>query len=69
MFDPARLLASVLARLSPGGVMLIVNQGDEEHAAQRALLDAAGVAFDVVGAVESVLSPFLRPRLGLRVRG
>jgi hypothetical protein len=66
-FDPAGVLAHVLSLRSPGAPVLIVNQGEAEHAEQGLLLREAGVHPVDLGRVESVLSPFRRPRFGWRV--
>lgn len=42
LLQPERLLRHMLARLSPGGVAIIVNQNEYEDAKQRGLLTAAG---------------------------
>ena len=67
-FDPAGLLADVLGKVAPGGVMLLVNQGVEERDAQRALLAVhPAVVVEDLGEVTSALSPFRRTRYGWRV--
>lgn len=43
LFDPAALCAQVWQSLRPGGLLVIVNQGEAEHAAQRAMLERLGV--------------------------
>ncbi|HEX2657751.1 MAG TPA: hypothetical protein VHU40_05745 [Polyangia bacterium] len=67
-FQPAALLAHVLALLASDGSLFIVNQGEAERDEQRRLLDAAGARVEEVRALDSPLSPFRRPRFGLRVR-
>ncbi len=44
LFSPESLLADAWASVKPGGLLIIVNQGEEEHRAQRALLDGLGIA-------------------------
>jgi hypothetical protein len=44
LFSPDALLAAAWASVAPGGLMVIVNQGEAEHAAQRAMLEAANIA-------------------------
>lgn len=43
LFCPNRLLQSAWASLKPGGILMIVNQGIEEHEAQKARLQALGM--------------------------
>ena len=43
MFAPEQLLANAWASLAPGGLLVIVNQGEAEHDAQREMLMAAGL--------------------------
>lgn len=61
---PAELLAVVRSRILPGGALFIVNQGDEEGAIQARLFDQLGMRATSLGAIESPLSPFKRPRVG-----
>jgi len=68
-FAPDAVLAHVLGLLAPGAPMLVVNQGEEEHAEQGRLLAGAGVRAEALGRLESPLSPFRRPRFGWRVGG
>lgn len=65
---PEALLRHVHARLVPGGVLLIVNQGDKEAALQRALFERVGLEARSLGQVRSALSPFTRERFGWLVR-
>lgn len=67
-FGPDGLLADVLGKLAPGGVMLLVNQGEEERDAQGELLAVhPDVRVEALGEVTSTLSPFRRTRYGWRV--
>lgn len=68
IFDPRGALDAVLGRLAPGGELLLLNQGDAERDEQAALFAAAGVAAEPLGRVDSVLSPYRKPRYGWRVR-
>ena len=70
VLEPAALVAHVWSYLAPGGVMLIVNQGDHEAARQRELLEAAalGPRTQSLGRIVSPLSPFRRERYGVLVR-
>ncbi|MFT3708577.1 MAG: hypothetical protein QM817_13075 [Archangium sp.] len=64
-FAPASLLDHVAKRLVPGGVMLIVNQGEREAELQEALLRATpSLSYEKLGAIESPLSPFRSKRFG-----
>jgi hypothetical protein len=65
-FAPEALFRHVLARVAPGGVLLVVNQGEGERDAQRALFEGAGAMPVEVGLIESPLSRFKRPRWGFR---
>lgn len=42
-FQPRGLLQAAWQSLQPGGALIIVNQGEAEHRAQRALLEAEGI--------------------------
>ena len=42
-FQPRALLQAAWQSLQPGGALIIVNQGEAEHRAQRALLEAEGI--------------------------
>jgi len=42
-FEPDRLLREVWESLKPGGLLWIVNQGEEEHIAEKANLERAGI--------------------------
>jgi hypothetical protein len=70
-FAPAEVVAHVLGLLAPGGTMLVVNQGEAEAQAQKALFATcqgrASVQVAALGRVESELSPFRKPRFGWRV--
>jgi hypothetical protein len=66
--EPERLLRHVLQRVVPGGVVLLVNQGEEEAALQQQLLERVGARFDAVGRITSPLSPFQKERFGFLVR-
>lgn len=62
---PRELLEHVTSRVLPSGALFIVNQGAAEAAEQRALLGQLGRgAVTELGQIESVLSPFRRPRYG-----
>lgn len=61
---PLELLTHVCSRVVPGGVVFIVNQGEAEHELQGRLFREAGLEAKSLGQIESVLSPFLKPRFG-----
>jgi hypothetical protein len=63
-FVPERLFRDVIDRVEPGGVLLVVNQGDDERDTQRQLFRAAGLAPEDLGQLTSTVSPFKRPRFG-----
>lgn len=67
-FAPELLLRHVCERVLPGGVLLIVNQGESERDTQRALFGRVGVIPDELDRITSPLSPFVRPRFGFRWR-
>lgn len=68
LFDPAGALDAVRRLLAPGGEALVVNQGAAEAEVQAALFREAGIAAEALGQVESVLSPYRKPRFGWRWR-
>ena len=63
-FDPRGLLEHVVNRVAAGGALLVVNQGEGERDTQRELFEDAGLLPQDLGALDSVLSPFKRPRFG-----
>jgi hypothetical protein len=65
---PEALLRHVLGSVVPGGVVLIVNQGEEEAALQQRLLEQVGARFTSLGRIDCALSPFRLARFGLLVR-
>lgn len=67
-FDPAQLLAAVWRSLRPEGWLIIVNQGEDEHAAQKQLLAGLNVKPIVAFRHESVLYEYDLPRYGLVCR-
>ncbi len=68
LFDPAGALDAVRRLLAPGGEALVVNQGAAEAEVQAQLFREAGIAVEALGQVESVLSPYRKPRFGWRWR-
>lgn len=61
---PLELLTHVCSRVVPGGVVFIVNQGEAEHELQGRLFREAKLEARSLGRIESVLSPFIKPRFG-----
>ncbi|MBP7691697.1 MAG: hypothetical protein KA764_07255 [Anaerolineales bacterium] len=65
LFSPAALLADAWLSLKPGGVLIIVNQGEAEHHAQRQLLEAHAIPAAAAFRHESQLFHYPLPRYGL----
>jgi hypothetical protein len=65
-FAPEALLRHVLARLAPGAVLFIANQGEAERDVQRDLFATVGVTPTELGSLEGPFSPYRRPRFGFR---
>ncbi|MDP3504401.1 MAG: hypothetical protein Q8S33_28955 [Myxococcales bacterium] len=61
---PLEMLRHVTQRLVPGGVLLIVNQGEAEAGLQRQHLESLGSKASALGRIESPFSPFSKPRFG-----
>jgi SAM-dependent methyltransferase len=68
MFDPQQLLADTWRSLKRGGVMVIVNQGEDEHQAQREMMLAADVPPLAAFRHDSVLLQYDLPRFVLTAR-
>ncbi len=62
LFRPQSLLAAAWASLRPGGALLIVNQGADEHAAQQAALSTLGIPIHQAARFESPLFYYPIPR-------
>jgi SAM-dependent methyltransferase len=65
---PRELLRHVADRVLPGGVLFIVNQGKAEAELQQSLFADLGLDATSVGRIESVFSPYQKPRFGWLVR-
>ncbi|MDX2010452.1 MAG: hypothetical protein SFW67_09695 [Myxococcaceae bacterium] len=65
---PLELLRHVTSRVVPGGVLLVVNQGEHEASLQEALFRELPGSFAPLGRIDSPLSPFRLPRFGWRWR-
>ncbi|TAK09873.1 MAG: hypothetical protein EPO39_01445 [Candidatus Manganitrophaceae bacterium] len=63
-FQPNALLRHAASLLSPGGVLFLLNQGEEEAGAQRRLFREEGLTATALGEVTSVFSPFRKNRFG-----
>ncbi len=68
LFEPVRVLRHVWKRVGEGGVLLVVNQGEEESEAQGRLFVEAGIRAEALGRVVSVLTPYTRERWAWRAR-
>lgn len=67
-FEPLALLRHAQKLLAPGGVMLIINQGEVEAAEQQQLLTACNMAFRPLGQLHSPFSAFRQPRFAVLVQ-
>lgn len=65
LFQPADLLADAWASLKPGGVLIIINQGEAEHHAQRQSLEALAIPVAAAFRHDSLLFRYDLPRYGL----
>jgi len=67
-FNPQPLLNHLLSLLEPGGLLLIVNQGEAEAQAQQALLESATrlfpVRFESLGQLPASFIEYRYPRYG-----
>ncbi len=65
-YEPERLLNHVWSLLAPGGVLLLVNQEEEEAEVQAKMFAAAGISVEPLGVIESPVSPYRVRRFGFR---
>ncbi len=70
-FRPEEALSHVLSLLNPGGVLWMINQGEQEHQAQGKLLksllaDSADWHFESTGMLEGAFLSYRYPRYGWR---
>lgn len=65
LFDPAQLLKAAWDSLRPNGLLLIVNQGEQEHQAQKEMLIRAGISPVRAFRHESILYQYDLPRFVL----
>ncbi len=64
-FNPAQLLADAWASLKPGGVLILVNQGEAEHTAQREMMTQQNIPVSAAFRHDSLLFEYDLPRFGL----
>ncbi len=62
LFDPPALLAGAWSSVRPGGVLVIVNQGEAEHRQQRAWLEAQEMPVRVAQRHDSLMFQHELPR-------
>jgi hypothetical protein len=62
MFTPEGLFQAAWVSLKPGGWLLIVNQGEAEHAAQKAMLENNGIQWAAAFRFETPLFHYDIPR-------
>jgi hypothetical protein len=67
-FQPLALLQKAWTLLDSNGVLLIVNQGEHEAAAQQQLFDQLHIEATALGEISSIFSAFKRTRFGWLVR-
>ena len=71
-FQPERVLRHLLNALTPGGVMLIVNQGEAEAEAQQALLDDVAlnepILVKALGQLPAHFIEYRYPRFGWLIK-
>ncbi|MCB9136018.1 MAG: hypothetical protein H6636_11365 [Anaerolineales bacterium] len=65
LFDPVQLLKEAWDSLRPSGLLLIVNQGEQEHIAQKEMLACAGISPVSAFQHESILFEYDLPRFVL----
>lgn len=61
---PLALLEHAWTLLTPGGRLLVINQGEREAELQKQFFQQTRITAQSLGRVESPLSPFQRPRFG-----
>lgn len=70
-FQPARLLIHLCSLLQPGGLLIIINQGEWEAQAQRELIETAGppgLAIDFIGQLPDSFIDYRYPRFAWMLR-
>ncbi len=68
LFEPLGVLRHVWRRVADGGVLIVVNQGEDESEAQGRLFVEAGIRAEPLGRVVSVLTPYRKERWAWRAR-
>ncbi|MDH5190447.1 MAG: hypothetical protein OEW89_04280 [Gammaproteobacteria bacterium] len=63
-FEPEKLLNHAWQLLAPGGIMFIMNQGQEEAEIQNRLLDTENLETQFLGEITSQFNPYKQPRFG-----
>jgi len=67
-YRPEALLRHVWGLLAPGGILLVVNQEEEEAKVQAELFRVVGILAEALGEVESAVSPYRVRRFAFRAR-
>jgi SAM-dependent methyltransferase len=62
LFEPESLLAGAWQSVRPGGLLVVVNQGEKEHRRQGEMLEAAGIPATAVFPHDSLLFSYDLPR-------
>lgn len=63
-FEPEKLLTHAWQLLMSGGIILIINQGEEEAGTQKTLFKNAGIEACYLGEITSIFSTYKQPRFG-----
>jgi SAM-dependent methyltransferase len=62
LWRPGSLLAEAWASLKPGGLLVVANQGEDEHRAQREMLERSGIPVSAAFRHDSLLFQYEIPR-------
>lgn len=68
LYDPVAVFRHVLSTLAPGGVLLVLTQGKADAEVQEDLFIREDLVVDVIGRIDSPLSPFQKPRYAFLYR-
>jgi SAM-dependent methyltransferase len=68
LFNPARLLGDAMASLKPGGLLVVVNQGLDEHEEQKRLLREAGITPAIAFKMDPLLFDYSLDRYIITVK-
>lgn len=63
-YDPPGMLRHAVSLLRPGGLMLVVNMGEEEARAQEELFEGVGLTSERLGEIRSAFTPYRKKRFG-----